>query len=81
MWERGEWGEGWGILSSRKGKERKEIDRHVPREVKEMRKWADLWGMTNKQKVKEFRGKKKGGGGGLLESVAVRIKTTLLQVY
>lgn len=46
-----------------------------------MRKWADLWGMTNKQKVKEFRGKKKGGGGGLLESVAVRIKTTLLQVY
>ncbi len=36
--------------------------------------------MTNKQKVKKFRGKK-GGGGGLLESVAVRIKTSLLQVF
>ena len=67
------------MLSSRKGKGRKEIDRHVPREVKEMRKWADLWGMTNKQKVRNSGGK--GGGGGLLESVAVRIKTTLLQVY
>ena len=67
------------MLLARKGKERKETDRHVPREAKEMCKWADLWGMTNKQKVRNSG--EQGGGGGLLESVAVRIKTTLLQVY
>ncbi len=50
------------MLLARKGKERKETDRHVPREAKEMCKWADLWGMTNKQKVRNSG--EKGGGGG-----------------
>jgi len=48
---------------ARKGKERKETDRHVPREAKEMCKWADLWGMTNKQKV---RNSGEQGGGGVI---------------
>jgi len=55
-------GLGYVVGKERQGKERKEIDRHVPREAKEMCKWADLWGMTNKQKVRNSGGK--GGGGG-----------------
>ncbi len=51
------------MLLARKGKERKETDRHVPREAKEMCKWADLWGMTNKQKV---RNSGEQGGGGVI---------------
>ncbi len=50
-------GLGYVVGKERQGKERKEIDIHVPREAKETRKWADLWGM---QKVRNSG--EKGGG-------------------